>query len=390
MIRIIFLFIVLIPSYLFSKDFEADSNTRVSLLICTPGDELYSSFGHSAFRVTDDRYEIDAVFNYGTFDFNKPNFYSNFLKGIMIYSLSVEDYPSFERSYVYENRGVKELVLRLTISQKSKLVQYLLNNALPDNRDYPYDFLRDNCATRLRDVLEIAIGEPIVFDKSKFDTTITFRNLIDEYTLNKRWENFGMDLLIGPQVDKPTTHIEQMFLPDYLAKGFMNATIPTDSGIKPLVLLEKKILSRIPSYTKFSFFNPETTIFLFLIFISLISILELIFNFGFRFFDVVFFLLLGIIGLLMTNLWLFTHHWTTAANLNILWALPSHLLIAILLLVKQKSSFLKGLLMITAVVQLSFILFHPFMPQQFQFGVILLSISVFIRAITRYIVITKY
>lgn len=390
MIRFAFFLITLLPLFLFSKDFEADSSTRISLLVCTPGDELYSSFGHSAYRVTDERYGIDVVFNYGTFDFNKPNFYTNFLKGIMIYSLSVEDYPSFERSYVYENRGVKELVLRLTVEQKSKLVQYLLNNALPDNRDYPYDFLRDNCATRLRDVLEIAIGEPIVFDKSKFDTTKTFRNLIDEYTLSKRWENFGMDLLIGPPVDKPTTHLEQMFLPDYLAKGFLHAKVPSDNGFQPLVLLEKKILSRVQGSNKFSFFTPETTIFLFLIFISVISILELIFNFGFRFFDVFFFFLLGIIGLLMTNLWFFTHHWTTAANLNLLWALPTHLLIALVLLFNKRSRFLKGLLIVTAGIQLLFILFHTFMPQQFQLGVILLSITVLIRAVTRYIVITKY
>jgi hypothetical protein len=90
---------------------------------------LYSCFGHSAIRIQDKKYDIDLVFNYGTFDFNKPNFYVNFLKGILIYSLGVDDYESFKSNYIYEERGIAEQVLRLDSIQKLRLVNFLMNNA---------------------------------------------------------------------------------------------------------------------------------------------------------------------------------------------------------------------------------------------------------------------
>jgi hypothetical protein len=94
------------------------------LLTCTPGDELYSCFGHSAIRIQDKKYDIDLVFNYGTFDFNKPNFYVNFLKGILIYSLGVDDYESFKSNYIYEERGIAEQVLRLDFYSKASSCQF--------------------------------------------------------------------------------------------------------------------------------------------------------------------------------------------------------------------------------------------------------------------------
>src|SRR6218665_1587846 len=97
-----------------SSAFTATDSTRISLLTCTPGDELYSVFGHSGIRVLDQAEGLDVVFNYGTFDFTKPNFYTNFLRGILIYAVGVDDFRSFYLTYTYENRGVSEQVLNLS------------------------------------------------------------------------------------------------------------------------------------------------------------------------------------------------------------------------------------------------------------------------------------
>src|SRR5699024_474509 len=56
-------------------------NYQVSLLTCAPGEELYSSFGHNAVRLLDLDTGRDLVFNYGTFDFDTPNFYVKFARG---------------------------------------------------------------------------------------------------------------------------------------------------------------------------------------------------------------------------------------------------------------------------------------------------------------------
>jgi hypothetical protein len=375
---ILFLFIVL-SSIAKGQQYPISNECRVSLLTCTPGDELYSCFGHSAIRIQDKKYDVDLVFNYGTFDFNKPNFYVNFLKGILIYSLGVDDFESFKSNYIYEERGIAEQVLRLDSMQKLRLVNFLMHNATPENRDYRYDFLLDNCATRIIDALDTATHGQITYHTANWDTTITFRNLIDEYSYDKRWENFGMNLLIGYPVDKPTSPREQQFLPDYLAKAIASATISADGKNIPLVLSKKTLLSRPQVPKVFSFFTPEY-VFVTLLLLSLVlTIIDFKTKIRFRLFDAMLFFSVGILGLIMFNLWFFTQHWTTAINLNILWAMPTHLLLAILVWKKTNTTWLRWLVIYSLISTVGFLLFHTILPQHFQIGMVYISTSVSLR-----------
>lgn len=362
-----------------SQQYPISDECRVSLLTCTPGDELYSCFGHSAIRVQDKKYDVDLVFNYGTFDFNKPDFYVNFLKGILIYSLGVDDYESFKNNYIYEERGIAEQVLRLDSVQKLRLVNFLMNNATPKNRDYRYDFLLDNCATRIIDALDTATNGQITYNTANWDTTITFRNLIDEYSYDKRWENFGMNLLIGYPVDKPTTPREQQFLPDYLAKAIASATISKDGKNTSLVLSQKMLLSR-PQVTKvFSFFTPEYVFAALLLLTLVVTIIDFKTKIRFKLFDAVLFFSIGIIGLILFNLWFFTQHWTTAINLNILWALPTHLLLAFLVWKKSNVTWQRWLVTFSLISAVGFLLFHSILPQHFQIGMVYIATALSLR-----------
>ena len=96
-------------------------SSRMSLITCAPGDELYSCFGHSAIRVTDYRQGFDIVFNYGTFDFNQPGFYVNFVRGHMIYMLGVDRFDEFRSQYIYEQRSVYEQELNLSNADQVKV-----------------------------------------------------------------------------------------------------------------------------------------------------------------------------------------------------------------------------------------------------------------------------
>ena len=373
-----------------SQQYPISSECRVSLLTCTPGDELYSCFGHSAIRIQDKKYEVDLVFNYGTFDFNKPNFYVNFLKGVLIYSLGVDEYESFKSNYIYEERGIAEQVLRLDSLQKLRLVNFLMNNATPENRDYRYDFLLDNCATRIIDALDTATHKQITYHTANWDTSITFRNLIDEYSYDKRWENFGMNLLIGYPVDKPTTPREQQFLPDYLAKAITTATILQDGKSIPLVLSQKTLLSR-PQVTKvFSFFTPEY-LFAALLFLSLlVTVIDFKTKLRFKLFDAILFFSIGVLGLILFNLWFFTQHWTTAINLNILWALPTHLVLAFLVWKKSNVNWQRWLITFSLISAVGFLVFHAILPQHFQIGMLYIATAVALRLGMWYYRLSRY
>src|SRR5690606_22569898 len=147
-------FLLFMPLLVLGQSVKLSPRAEISIITCGPGEELYSSFGHSAFRVKDPALKLDFAYNYGTFDFNKPNFYIKFAQGKLLYELSVSYFEDFVYNYKIEGRWVKEQVLNLSQDEKNQLFNFLNINAQPENKEYLYDFFFDNCSTKIRDVLE--------------------------------------------------------------------------------------------------------------------------------------------------------------------------------------------------------------------------------------------
>jgi hypothetical protein len=298
---------------------------EISIITCGPGQEaVFTAFGHSAFRVHDPVNGINHAFNYGVFDFDQPNFYLNFARGHNYYKLAVQDWNRFEYAYIYFNRYIHEQVLNLTTEQNQKLFDYLQWNALPENQFYLYDYFYDNCATKLPDVVSKVFGEAVIFDGSYINTNYSIRELTDLYLKHQPWGDLGIDLGLGLPVDKEATPYEYMFLPDYVESGFDHATI---NG-QPLVKEKRIIYSVIEEETEFNFFQPLIVFMLFAFLTVVITINDDKRKKITRWFDIILFGSVGLIGLLLLLLWLATDHKATAYNLNLLWALPTHLIAA--------------------------------------------------------------
>ena len=294
---------------------------QISLLTATPGDELYSTFGHSALRVIDSTNNTDIVYNYGTFNFDEPGFYTKFIRGKLMYFLSQEYFEPFIYSYQMEHRGITEQVLNLSCAEKNRIVNLLYENMMPANRFYKYDFLFDNCTTRLRDLIENTADGKVHF-KSVLNSPKTFRNLIHNYLdLNdKQWSKLGIDILLGAKTDAVMTPKEEMFLPDYLLMNFDSATIDNHS----LVAQKKQVYNMaLPDNTKDNLTQPFfifTCLFALIAFFSFFKnpVIQKIMSSldGFMFFVV------GLLGILLVFMWFGTDHIMTKNNYNLLWAWP--------------------------------------------------------------------
>src|SRR5258708_8004307 len=136
------------------------SSTKVSLVTCSPGDELYAAFGHSAIRILDPELGFDRLYNFGTFDMSVDNFYLRFARGDLLYQLSVVQGDADINEHGAIGQSVTEAQLNLTPEQKQGLFLLLETNLAPENRYYRYDFLLDNYSTRLRDPFEKIIHTP--------------------------------------------------------------------------------------------------------------------------------------------------------------------------------------------------------------------------------------
>jgi hypothetical protein len=301
---------------------EKDGHLRVSLITCGVGEELYASFGHTAIRIVDSTKGLDIAYNYGTFSFD-DDFYPQFIRGKLMYYLSRETYESFISTYVDEKRSVQEQVMLLPWEKKLELYNFLEENALPENREYKYDFLFDNCATRIRDVFPNSLGKTFSFGQAlPKDSKITFRDMIDHYLRNKHWERFGIDLALGSPVDSIMTNEDVMFLPDYLKDGIAGAKYNTNDQLAAPVDLLLNGSKEI-----------EGTLNQPLVLTSILAILTIL---GLsipklrvlgKVMSYILLFITGLLGWFFLFMWLGTDHQSCQDNYNVLWALPTNLLL---------------------------------------------------------------
>ncbi|MDX1828168.1 MAG: DUF4105 domain-containing protein [Lutibacter sp.] len=312
---------------------KLSNKATVSVITCGPGSELYSAFGHSAFRVHDPVLQLDKIYNYGTFDFNAPNFYLNFAKGKLTYQLSTSSFLRFLREYNYENRWVKAQELNLTPVDVQKVYDFLENNAKPQNKYYQYDFFYNNCATKIEDIIQNILKDKVHFTTNYIKTNKTHRDLIADYTSNFKWAKFGIDLALGSVIDKKANKKDYNFLPDYIFKTFENATITTeDNQTKPLVERETTVLSSKKTIQHYSLFSPVNIILILSLLIAFITYNDFKKNKRTKTIDFLLYFITGIIGVIVLLLWFATSHTATYRNLNFLWAFAPNLFIAFVVL----------------------------------------------------------
>jgi len=304
---------------------------QVSVITCGPGTELYSTFGHSAFRIKDPVNGLDRVYNYGTFNFNTPNFYVKFAQGKLLYELRAYNFGNFLRGYQEENRWVKEQVLDLKNEQVLQVFDFLENNAKPENRAYKYDFFYDNCSTKMMAVLEQVLGTDLVFDPNFEEGKYTHRQLIQMYLGELPWSDFGIDLALGSVIDREIPSKAYMFLPDYVLQGVDASGIKESGIIKPLVKETNTILDSKPLINKGWSITPFWVFTILAVAVILISIRDFKKRRRNKLLDYILFLSTGITGLVILLLWFATDHSATANNLNILWAFAPNLVFALML-----------------------------------------------------------
>lgn len=304
---------------------KLSKNATISVLTCAPGNELYSLFGHTGIRITDEANRLDIVFNYGTFDFETQGFYFKFAQGLLPYQLSCTDFDYFVRSYQREKRSVYSQTLNLDSIQKQYLMDLLVENYQPQNRSYLYNFLYDNCSTRVRDIIEKSTDNDITWTAEP--SIKSFWNLLDEYLYRSPWTQWGIHTILGSPATSTATIREQMFLPDYLMYRLDSAAYNGNrlaEQIEVIYQAPEQDLST-PWYLSPFFVFAVCTLALILLLQKYKSrrLLKAI--------AIPFFIATGIVGCLIIFLCFFTKHPTMFPNFNALWANPLNLIAAFFL-----------------------------------------------------------
>jgi hypothetical protein len=380
-IRAIFYFLLLVPFVLASAQ-EADSGendiagqlprlssaTQISLITYTPGEELYQAFGHSALRVRDDLLNMDRLYNFGVFDFDTPNFYVKFVHGELLYQLAVSQAEDDIRGVAAHGQGVTELLLNLSPAQKQAMFEALEINLLPENRFYRYDFIRDNCSTRPRDVIERVTGSPVVEREAGKQT---FREMLYPYFTRTPWIGLGVALLLGAKIDRLATPREACFLPADLERAVQTSK----NGDQNLAAEKKKELFP-PGISGSSPFLTPIWIF------ASGGVLWLLFWLLRRkghstWPTALCLIILGLVGSFILVLSFWSRLWVLHENYNLLWLVPLHLPAGLwLLFTKRRPVFLRWYLWFAFLAAVVFVCFSFLLPQKFSPAVFPLLIIV--------------
>jgi hypothetical protein len=317
------------------------ADATVSLLTLWPGNEIYLAFGHSALRVRDPRRNIDVIFNYGTFDLEDPLFVPKFVKGYLNYYLAYYPFAEdleFDRRT--ENREWYEQVLNLDSSQANALYEFLMDNARPEKRYYRYDFIMDNCATRIRDALLKILGPALRFDPADAQVPHkSYRQMIDEFVADRPFYHFMFYPVLGMASDKQVTSFESQFLPLYMMKVFDASTILRNGKEEPLVRSSERLyMPAVAIGRGAKWADPEDIVWpcaVLALFFTARNIAILRKNGAlpqrrpvFRFFDAFLFFMVGLLGCLVFYLTFFSVHAAAKGNLSIVWLLPTDVVAA--------------------------------------------------------------
>ena len=370
-----------------AQNLVLSENAEISILTVGPGNNLNDKFGHNSFRIKDPETNIDWVFNYGTYDFSTPNFYTKFARGKLLYSLSVETFDNFYARYKRQNRWVKEQILNLDYYQRKSLARYLVNNSLPENKDYKYDFFYDNCATRIRDVLVEAIPGEVTFFDGYVTEEKTFRELIAQNVHANSWGSLGMDVAIGAVTDVNASPWEHQFLPEYVYKAVEIAKISRTEYTLPLVRESSVIYENSPDEEKRNFFLSPLSVFgLIALLIIWTTYRDFKRNTRSRYLDAVLFFITGLIGIFLILLWFATDHSATANNFNLLWAFPFSLFFSTLIAKKQTKRWLRKYIVFLLLLMGLLILHSITGVQRFAIGLI----PLFVALVVRYFYLVKH
>ena len=321
-----------------AQDSTQNTKLRFSLITCDAGEDLYSIWGHTAIRVIDSVHHTDMVFNYGSFDFNTPNFLAKFMRGDLKYFISADTYSNFLYEYQYYGRDVHEQILKLTPNEKYNWYQALQLNMAPRNRYYLYNFITDNCTTRIKDGLfkHAPINNYSIGINSFREEVVSA-----PYKNGLGWIGLGIDLLLGAVADKTPNLNQEAFLPALLYKKMaLNPHLvtttnhikyndkPIEKGVSPITILIIFLLVYIFVANWNALFTQRLT----------------------RVIDICLLIVLGIGGALVFYMSQFSLHNACHENYNLIWLHPFYLLVIPVYFISKKwTGYLGRLFFITTV-----------------------------------------
>ncbi|NTX35583.1 DUF4105 domain-containing protein [Myxococcus sp. CA033] len=218
-----------------AEDFGAQPEAlRIQVVTFGPGTYVQERFGHSALWVEDTRLGEVALYSYGVTSHGPAAEVRYLLERPTYWAARLSVEHSF---FLYRARGRSIFLqeLDLSVEQRRRLLARLERDVNPETREYAYDPLRGNCATRLRDALDDALGGAL-HARLAGPAALTHREHLRRYTRDTPLFQWALMLWLNDDVDAPMTRWEEAAFPLELARALAEFSFMSELGTStPLV-----------------------------------------------------------------------------------------------------------------------------------------------------------
>ncbi|MDR2068913.1 MAG: DUF4105 domain-containing protein [Spirochaetaceae bacterium] len=241
---------VLLLAPVFSLSAQNEAGRRrgdyltLKIAVMGPGDELYFWWGHIALIVEDAVSGQSRFYDYGLFSFKNDQFFVNFAFGRLLYSCGVSRTDVNIDNYIKTNRDVTLYTLDLPAVQKEAVWSFAEQNVLPENRDYYYHHFKDNCATRIRDIIDLATYGQFKERFAPAPGRFTLRQHVRRHTWFSPFFDWFLNFLMGQDIDSPITEWEEMFLPAEIGNRIQDFRYIDPVGEERALVASTEILYR--------------------------------------------------------------------------------------------------------------------------------------------------
>jgi hypothetical protein len=227
---VLVILLLLFRSPVFSEPNTQFENLNLKIALFGPGTPLYSWWGHISITIDDTTSDNDRIVDYGIFSFEKENFFTNFALGRLVYSCGSSQAETVINDYITQNRNVTIYTLNVSPEKKREIIERIENDLLPENRDYIYHHFRDNCATRIRDIINTITNDQFYNRAIGKTSHLTLREHIRRYIWFSPFLDWFLNFLLGRGTDNPTTKWDAMFLPSEVALSIQDFGYTSSGG----------------------------------------------------------------------------------------------------------------------------------------------------------------
>lgn len=216
---------------------RAPAPPTIAVYTMGPGDYFFSLFGHAAICVTDEESPAGRCYNWGTTDFSNPlRLAWQVMRGRAQFWVGTLSLPRMVDNYTVEDRTLYRQTLRLNPAATARVIATLHRFDDRAASRYTYHNIRDNCTTRVRDLVDDALDGRFRalpgMDRPGPDSARTF--MYEGFAGNAHLIAGGL-LLFGRAIDRPADGYAAMFMPRVLREQ-----IHTRLGIAPQIVYARR------------------------------------------------------------------------------------------------------------------------------------------------------